>query len=131
MRGARARARRRSSHPAAASTAAATAKPFGRASPAPAASTPAHTQRPLSTAYSAHAAKAVSSGSVYAIDSTTECGSTAHSSTSTVATAPPYSRRPTRWMPYAASTAEAHETSSPAAPQPTGSTAVTARTSPG
>ena len=82
------------SYAAAASTAAATAKPFGRASPAQAARAPAHTQRPVRTAYSDQAAKAVRTGSVYAIESTTECGSRPHRRTRVVATARSCSRAP-------------------------------------
>lgn len=113
---------------AAARTAAATVKPFGRASPASAASVPAHSQRPSSTAYSAQAANAVSTGSVYAIDSTTECGSRPHSSTSAVPTARPCRRAPIAYTPHTAAAAAGQETSRPAVPPLSGVSAVTTRT---
>jgi len=68
---------------------------------------------------------------VYAMDSTTECGSRPHSRTRAVPTARPCSRAPTAWIPQAATAAAVHDTTSPAAPPPSGVTVVTARTSPG
>lgn len=81
---------------AAAVTAAATATAFGRDRPASRASEPAHSQWRSRAAHSDHAASAVITGSVYAIVRTTECGSSPHSSTSSVPTRRPYRRSPIR-----------------------------------
>ncbi|SCD98404.1 hypothetical protein GA0115246_108874 [Streptomyces sp. SolWspMP-sol7th] len=119
------------SHSPARMTAAARAAPFGRASPASAAHVPAHTHRPSSSAHSPQAAQATSSDSLYGTESTTACGSSAQSSTSSVAVRWPRSRSTTAWMPQAASSAEPQETTSARTGTEKGTTRRSVRTSPG
>ncbi|GAA3092278.1 hypothetical protein GCM10020254_41650 [Streptomyces goshikiensis] len=99
-------------------TAAATAIPVGLVSPASIASPAAHSHLPVSTAYRLQAASAVSSASVYPRVSTTECGSTAHSATSSSPPRGPSSRSPILYTPTAASAAAVQATSSAAAGVP-------------
>ncbi len=112
-------------------TAATTASPTGRVSPASRASVPAVSQRPVRTAYRDHAASAVNSDSLYAIDCTIPTGSTAHSSTAHTPALRPYTCSATAKIPQAAASEASRLTTKPPSAYDSGDTACRALSSQG